>query len=260
MMIAQNSWHDQDQFWGLFEPFLFNEQRRSNAKGEVENLIELLNIQGENRVLDLCCGTGRHSLELSHYGYPVVGVDRTAAYITRARQLAGQEGLGVDFVLGDMRDFCRPETFDVVINMFGSFGYFEDEADDRRVVMNMHASLGPGGRFLIETAGKEIVARNFQAKDWYEDNDTLVLMERQKARDLGLDMARFESDLVDPNSRAAVDVDVADAQAREITATPAFFINGRYLRGAKPFEDFARIVNEELTRLGLPVPDEVSGL
>jgi SAM-dependent methyltransferase len=183
IMTDQKSWHDQDQFWGLFEPFLFNEQRQSNAKIEVDNLIKLLDINEGDRVLDLCCGTGRHSLELARRGYAVVGVDRTADYIAKARQMAKGEGLGGEFVLGDMRKFCRPESFDVIINMFGSFGYFEDEADDRRVVANMNASLGPGGRFLIETAGKEIVAKNFQAKDWYEDNDTLVLMERQPTHD-----------------------------------------------------------------------------
>jgi len=83
---------------------------------------------------------------------------------------------------------------------------------------------------------------------------------RRYARDLGLDMERFEQDLLEPSNKETVDVDVAEAQLMQITATPAFFINGRYLRGAKPFEDFAEMINEELERLGLPVPAETSGL
>ena len=72
-------------------------------------------------------------------------------------------------------------------------------------------------------------------------------------------MELFEQDLLEPSNKESVDVDVAQAQLMQITATPAFFINGRYLRGAKPFEDFAEMINEELERLGLPVPAETSG-
>jgi len=67
--------------------------------------------------------------------------------------------------------------------MFGSFGYFENEDDNRKVVKNMHESLRPGGRFLIETMGKEILAREFQARDWFEDGDSLVLFERKPIKD-----------------------------------------------------------------------------
>jgi protein-disulfide isomerase len=84
---------------------------------------------------------------------------------------------------------------------------------------------------------------------------------RRYARELGgLDMERFEQDLVDLSSKETVDADVTEAQLMQITSTPAFFINGRYLRGAKPFEEFAGMINDELERLGLPVPAEVSGL
>ena len=64
-----------------------------------------------------------------------------------------------------MREYCAPNHFDVIVNLFGSFGYFENPDDDRKVVANMYASLRAGGRFLIETAGKEILARHFQERD-----------------------------------------------------------------------------------------------
>jgi protein-disulfide isomerase len=76
----------------------------------------------------------------------------------------------------------------------------------------------------------------------------------QYARDLGLDMKRFEQDIYSPRSKAAIDADMAEAKALGVTGTPAFFINGRYLSGAKPFEDFAQSINAELARLKLPVP------
>lgn len=79
-MSDQNSCHNQDKFWELFEPFLFNQQRQSSTKVEVEKVVNLLKMPQNDRILDLCCGTGRHSLELARQGFDVVGVDRTTSF------------------------------------------------------------------------------------------------------------------------------------------------------------------------------------
>jgi SAM-dependent methyltransferase len=158
-MSNQDSWHSQDAFWELFEPILFNQQRQSGTQEEVEKIVKLLQIEGKARILDLCCGTGRHSLEFSRRAFDVTGVDRTAAYIEKARLEAEKLQLNATFMLGDMREYCAPDNFDIIINLFGSFGYFENPDDDHKVVTNMYKSLRAGGQFLIETAGKEILAR-----------------------------------------------------------------------------------------------------
>jgi protein-disulfide isomerase len=80
----------------------------------------------------------------------------------------------------------------------------------------------------------------------------------QSARELGLDMHRFETALDTPRHKATIDADVAEAKSLGVTGTPAFFVNGRFLSGAKPFEEFARVINAELTRLNLPVPPEAA--
>ncbi len=190
-MSDQDSWHGEDSFWELFEPILFDQQRLANAKEEIDQLISLLQIQQDDHVLDLSCGTGRHSLELARRGFDVVGVDRTASFIEKARAKAEEEDLRVEFVVGDMRDYRQPATFDVVINLFGSFGYFDDPIDNRRVIMNMLASLRPRGRFVIETAGKEIMLRGFREMDWSEAGDTLVLAERKPIQSWGRIQTRW---------------------------------------------------------------------
>lgn len=184
-MNDRDSWHNQDAFWELFEPVLFNQQRQSRARAEVDRVEKLLQIEEQARILDLCCGSGRHSLELSQRGFDVVGVDRTTAYIEKARLEAEKRGLDAAFVVGDMREYCAPNSFDIVMNLFGSFGYFEDPGDDRKVLENMYASLRAGGRFLIETQGKEILARDFQEKDWGEEGDLLVLSEKKVSQNWG---------------------------------------------------------------------------
>ena len=184
-MKEQEPWHGQDAFWELFGPVLFNPQRQASAAAEVEKIEKLLQIEEHAKILDLCCGNGRHSLELSERGFDVTGVDRTAAYIERARVEAERRGLDVVFVVEDMRECCAPNSFDIVMNLFGSFGYFEDPEDDRRVVENMYASLRPGGRFLIETMGKEILSRDFQTRDWDEQGGLLILSEKTVGQNWG---------------------------------------------------------------------------
>ncbi len=184
-MNDQDSWYGRDAFWELFETVLFNEQRRLRTTEEVDRIINLLQIEEGARILDLCCGTGRHSLELSRRGYDITGVDRTTAYINKARSEAQRSDLEAQFVVGDMREFLMSNSFDVVLNLFGSFGYFEDPEDDRQVAAHMHASLRPGGRFMIETQGKEILAREFQEKEWSEEGDLLILSERKVSQNWG---------------------------------------------------------------------------
>jgi predicted DsbA family dithiol-disulfide isomerase len=77
---------------------------------------------------------------------------------------------------------------------------------------------------------------------------------QQYAREVGLDLKRFNEDLYSPRLKAKVDADVAEAKALGVTGTPAFFVNGHFLSGAKPYEEFAQAINAELTRLNIPIP------
>ena len=81
-------------------------------------------------------------------------------------------------------------------------------------------------------------------------NDDLM----KYAREIGLDMNRFQEDLVAPKTKAVVDADIAEAKSLGITGTPGFFVNGRYLSGAKPFDEFAQLINAELAKKNIPGP------
>lgn len=215
-MSDQKSWHNQDKFWELFEPILFNQQRQSSAKVEVEKVVSLLKIRQNDRILDLSCGTGRHSLELARQGFDVVGVDRTTSFIEKAKQKAEENNLKVEFVVGDMRKYCQPNSFDIVMNLFGSFGYFEDPDDDRQVVRNMCDSLHSGGRFLIETMGKEIAARDYQERDWSEHGDMLVLSERTPIQNWSRIQTRWI--VIKGNKRVEHTVSVRSYSAAELSS------------------------------------------
>lgn len=178
-MGENRPWHEQDTFWETVEPILFHERRYSDTPAEVDNITSLIGLQPGMRLLDLCCGVGRHALEFARRGFQVTGVDRTRVYLDRASAQAEAEGLDVEFIQGDMRTFCQPDTFDVVVNLFTSFGYFEDPGDDRQVVTNVYRSLKPDGIFLLEMMGKEVLARVFRERDWDEEGEVLILQERK---------------------------------------------------------------------------------
>jgi SAM-dependent methyltransferase len=178
-MNGDKSWHEDDRFWKETLPVLFPESRMQEAQKEVEQVLDLINIPAGGTVLDLCCGVGRHSLELVRRGFRVTGVDRTQAYLDLVAAAAKREALDLELVRQDMREFHRDESYDGVINLFTSFGYFEDPRDDQRVVDNVYASLRSGGMLVMQLMSKEVLARIFRPRDWYAQGGLLVLEERK---------------------------------------------------------------------------------
>jgi len=184
-MAKEKPWHDQDNFWETFEPVMFTPERLANTFAEVDNIIKLLDIQADAHILDHCCGIGRHTLELARRGFTITGVDRTRPYLEKAKEQARKENLAIEFIQSDMRQFRRPGSFDVALNLFTSFGYFEDPQEDRQVLNNIYDSLKPGGKLLMEMTGKEVLARIFRERDWQEQDDFLILQERKLSRNWG---------------------------------------------------------------------------
>jgi len=173
-------WFDNDEFWVGFRDYMFSPERMQQTRVEVDNLIALLRLEPGARVLDLCCGIGRHSLEFARRRYVVTGVDRTAAYLEQARTAASKEGLQVEFVRSDMREFVRPDSFDGAINVFTSFGYFDDPTEDLKVARHVHDSLRRGARFMVDLNGKEVLAAKFRERDWNRRADGTIVIEERR--------------------------------------------------------------------------------
>jgi cyclopropane fatty-acyl-phospholipid synthase-like methyltransferase len=176
-------WYENESFWKTFAPTMFHRERVEATAAEVEQIVKLLNVNKTATILDLCCGIGRHSLELAQRGYNVVGVDLSKEYLAKARSKAKARGLNIKFLKDDMRRFCQLDYFDAAINMFTAFGYFDNPADDKRAVSNIYYSLRKGGTLIIDVIGKEIIARMFRSRDWDENNGRIFLQERKLDRD-----------------------------------------------------------------------------
>lgn len=176
-------WHEDPVFWETMGEWLFPPKRVQSAVNEVDWVLERLRLAPPARVLDLCCGPGRHSVELAGRGFDVTGVDRTRSYLDQAKSRADEAGVSVAWIEADMRKYLEPNAFDAALNLFTSFGYFEDPADDERVLDNLFQSLRPGGQLLIDMVGKEVVASHFQEQSWQERDGHFYLAERRIVRD-----------------------------------------------------------------------------
>jgi SAM-dependent methyltransferase len=111
-------------------------------------------------VLDLGCGTGRHSVELAHRGYEVVGVDLSEAMLERARRRAIDASPGsASFLCGDIQTIALDRRFDAVLSMFAVVGYQISDAAVRSTLANVRRHLEPGGVFIFDVwYGPAVVA------------------------------------------------------------------------------------------------------
>jgi len=137
---------------------------------------KLLGLKRGSRVLDLCCGTGRHAILLAKRGASVLGVDRTRAYLDEARRRAGKVKNCL-FAEGDMRRLPFENEFDAVLNLWTSFGYFQKESDDLKTLKGVARSLKPGGLFLIELVDHAWVRSRTTHRHWNRQSDGSYLLQ-----------------------------------------------------------------------------------
>ncbi len=175
-------WFDDDALWAAARQAMFPARSFEAAPAEVAAVFELCGRRPRPAldVLDLPCGAGRHTEPLARAGHRVVAVDRTASYLDELRR----KGLdGVEIVQADMREFLRPGAFDLAINLFTSFGFFDDIEDDRRVLRNFRACLRDGGHLVIDVMGREVLARIFRPRRWQELADGTLLLSHNRIAD-----------------------------------------------------------------------------
>jgi len=140
---------------------LYEEADTRKAVAEVGDLLRLLRLAPPARVLDVPCGYGRHAIELARRGFAVTGVDASEVQIARGREKAAAAGVRVDLRVMDARALEFDAEFDLVINMFLSFGYFETDDEHLAMLWGIARALRPGGRFLMEFWNREYEIRYF---------------------------------------------------------------------------------------------------
>jgi SAM-dependent methyltransferase len=143
---------------------------------EVDFVEDSLGIERGGAVLDLACGTGRHTIELARRGYEVVGFDLSLAMLARAGEDAQDHEAKVNFVQGDMREMTFDEQFDGVFCWNTSFGFFEEEKN-ALVIDRIHRSLRAGGLFLLDVINRDFLIAQSPSLAWFEGDGCVCMDE-----------------------------------------------------------------------------------
>lgn len=156
-------WFDSDYYH-----ILYRERDEEEAKLFLNNLLQKLLVTPQHCILDLACGRGRHANYLAALGYTVTGLDLSPMSIDYARQQALPNA---QFHIHDMRQPFGVAKYDVVLNLFTSFGYFENEAENMQVMRHISNAVKTNGIVVIEYMNPVYVAKHLVASETKTVND-----------------------------------------------------------------------------------------
>jgi SAM-dependent methyltransferase len=141
---------------------LYSNRNDDEARNFVSHLMKHLHLPPGSRVLDVACGKGRHSRYMAQLGYDTTGLDLSAHSIAEAKKDAHPN---LRFEVWDMRKVYREGYYDLVVNLFSSFGYFDADADDQAAIHAMAADLRRGGTLVLDYMNPEYIAKIIKPRD-----------------------------------------------------------------------------------------------
>ncbi len=142
---------------------LYQNRDYSEAEAFIKLLFKHLKPDRKNaRILDLACGKGRHSIQINGLGYQVQGIDLSESSIKAAKEF---ENSNLSFSTGDMRYFNGNLPFDLVLNLFTSFGYFKDDEENLLVIKNISNNLKPGGKLVLDYLNSKMIVSQLPQSD-----------------------------------------------------------------------------------------------
>ena len=135
---------------------LYKNRDEKEAQVFIDNLIEKLQLKKGSKLIDIACGKGRHATYFNKKGMNVVGVDLSPNSIASAKQ---NENNNLQFSVHDMREVYKENHFDIVTNLFTSFGYFENKDDEQKAINAMAENLKTDGVLIIDFMNiKKVIA------------------------------------------------------------------------------------------------------
>lgn len=171
------SWYEDEDLWEKFYRCMFDEASFKLAQEQVPQLLSLIN-HPVNSLLDLGCGPGRHCIALAKMGYDVSGVDMSQYLLAIANEKSKALSLQINYTQANMLDYQANEKLDLIINMFNSFGYFDTQEQNQLMINQVFNNLNQTGTFVIDTVGKETLARTIEPVHLSEYDNGDIRIER----------------------------------------------------------------------------------
>lgn len=158
------------------DPSIFHPELIGLADLHSEQLIRLVNLSPEAKILDLAGGAGRIALPLARRGLDVTVQDTSATLLEIGKKAAEREGLKINWIEGDMRTPVGKE-YDLIISMFTSFGYFSEESENDKVLSSVRSALSKNGKFVIDLTNKDMRMMNQSKRVWKRVGELICLEE-----------------------------------------------------------------------------------
>jgi SAM-dependent methyltransferase len=158
----------------LFHPLLTPERTAE----EIDFILGITGIKRSDRILDIGCGAGRHSIELAHRGYDVLGIDPSEVMIAAAKERAAEERVNPDFRQMRGEDLDFDSQFDLSLCLFTTLGQVNDQEDNRLLLLNAFRSLRSGGHFIVELQQPDWVEAHLKTEERLGSGESYVDVER----------------------------------------------------------------------------------
>jgi SAM-dependent methyltransferase len=168
-----------EKWFGKEYILVYPHRNESEAKQQVDFLLNHISISKNAKILDLCCGNGRHAIELKKLGYDVLGVDLSSELLDIARSKASESNLDLKLYRCDMREIPYENEFDLVVQFFTSFGYFDTDAENQKVLFAISKALKENGQFMIDYMNPDYVMDNLVEKDEKQVSDDIKLIQER---------------------------------------------------------------------------------
>jgi ubiquinone/menaquinone biosynthesis C-methylase UbiE len=139
---------------------VYQHHNESDAEEHIKLILENIRISSRAKILDMACGAGRHAILLAKKNYDVTAVDLSENLLSIAKQTADSEDLSINFVHSDIRKFNPADTFDLILNLFTSFGYFETDEENIAVLRKAYSLLIYEGYFVLDFFNSEYLSHN----------------------------------------------------------------------------------------------------
>lgn len=139
---------------------VYQHRNESDAETHIKLILKNVNISSNAKILDMACGAGRHAIILARKNFDVTAVDLSENLLSIAKQSALDENLKINFVQSDIRNFKTAEKFNLVVNLFTSFGYFETDDENFSVLQKAYDLLVDGGYFILDFFNSQFLMQN----------------------------------------------------------------------------------------------------
>ena len=166
-------WFDTKEYLSVY-----SHRNEQDAKKLVDLILQNVNIPSGSKVLDMACGTGRHSILFAENGFYVTAVDLSKNLLEIAKGSTECAGVNINFVHSDLRSFCVNSKFNLVVNLFTSFGYFEEECDNFKILEIAYNHLNENGYFVIDFFNRRYVEDNLIPESRDEIFDEKIIQKR----------------------------------------------------------------------------------